>query len=343
NRPVSYEADFLPGLHPDDKERIVSVIDRLFDPATSNGEYDVEYRTIGAGDGRLRWVRAKGKVYFHGEKPVRFIGSVLDITAKMMAIQRTEALVEERTRELALANQTLQSTNKELQRSNQNLEEFAHAASHDLKEPVRKIHFFTSLLRSQLTSHLKQDELRSFERIENATQRMRLLIDDLLLYSHASQRPIEMEEIDLNKKFANVLEDLELEIEQKHARIEVGTLPTVRGYKRQLQQMFQNLVSNALKYSKADEPPHIRIASKAVQADGKQYFQITVADNGIGFEQAYAGKVFQMFARLHNKSEYSGTGVGLSIVKKVVENHGGQISVQSEPGVGSVFTVLLPV
>jgi light-regulated signal transduction histidine kinase (bacteriophytochrome) len=282
-------------------------------------------------------------VYFNEEeKPVRFIGSVLDITEKVAALQKIESLVEERTKELAEANETLQNINKELHRSNQNLEEFAHAASHDLKEPVRKIHFYTHQLKEQLNTRLKESELRSFNRIENASQRMGNLIDDLLLYSHVSQRPHETEAVDLNQKVQNVLEDLELDIEEKQAVIQVSRLPTVKGYRRQLQQIFQNLISNALKYSRQDEPPHITIVASMVIENKRSYHLIEVKDNGIGFEPEYAEKIFQMFTRLHGKAEYSGTGVGLSIVKKVVENHNGFIRAESIPGEGSNFMVFLP-
>jgi hypothetical protein len=340
---VTYEKDFVEGLHPDDRERITKVIDQLFIKFISNGDYDVEYRTVGAEDGVLRWVRAKGKVYFNeSDKPLRFIGSVLDITDKAMAIQKIEGLVEERTRELAQANDSLLQANKELQRSNANLEEFAHAASHDLKEPVRKIHFFTHQLKQQLSSHINENEMRSFSRIENATQRMGNLIDDLLLYSHVSQRPHEKEGVDLNEKVQQALEDLDLDIEEKGAVINAGKLPLVKGYRRQLQQLFQNLISNAIKYSKQNVPPHIEIKAEEVKRAGKPYHLITVADNGIGFEQEYEDKIFQMFSRLHGKSEYSGTGVGLSIVKKVVENHNGFIKVKSKPGEGSTFEIYLP-
>ncbi|OLY91222.1 hypothetical protein BUE76_04380 [Cnuella takakiae] len=342
--PVTYEKDFACGLHPDDRERILKVIEQLFIKSISNGEYDVEYRTVGAEDGVIRWVRAKGKVYFDTQdKPVRFIGSVLDISEKVMDIQRIEHLVEERTREVAQANEKLLQTNKELHRSNQNLEEFAHAASHDLKEPIRKIHFFTHQLRAQLGDRLTDSEVRSFSRIENATKRMGNLIDDLLLYSHVSQRPHETEAVDLNEKVQRVLEDLDLDIEEKDATIIAGKLPVVQGYRRQLQQLFQNLISNALKYSKADEPPRIEITAAIIEQAGKSYHLLSVKDNGIGFDPAYADKIFQMFARLHGKAEYSGTGVGLSIVKKVVENHDGFIEVASEVGVGSTFKIFLPV
>jgi PAS domain S-box-containing protein len=342
--PVSFTDDFIKRLHPDDQERVMAVIDRSFNKAASNGDYDVEYRTIGAEDGIERWVRAKGKVYFdEKETPVRFIGSVLDITAQMTALQQIERTVEVRTRELAQANETLQVINKELQRSNQNLEEFAHAASHDLKEPVRKIHFFTNQLKDLLSKHLNEAEARSFGRIENATRRMGNLIDDLLLYSHVSQRPHEKESVDLNEKVLRVLDDLELDISEKRAQVSVGALPVVAGYRRQLQQLFQNLVSNALKYSKAGVPPEIAISAEQSERDGHDYHLIKVSDNGIGIAAEYADKIFQMFTRLHGKNEYSGTGVGLSIVKKVVENHQGFVGVSSKPGVGSVFEIYLPV
>ena len=317
HEPVTYEVDFVKGLHPNDRDRVVEVIRRSYNRTLSNGDYDVEYRTIGAEDGIVRWVRAKGKVYFDSrEKPVRFIGSVLDITEQVMAIQKIEGLVEERTKELAQANESLLQANKELQRSNAHLEEFTYAASHDLKEPIRKITIFSNQLKSKLADRLKENESRLFGRILNATERMGNLVDDLLLYSHVTQRPHETEFIDLNQKLQKVLEDLELEIEEKSAIIQVGKLPVVKGYRRQLQQLFQNLVSNALKYSKADVPPQIDISATEVTESGKPYYAITIKDNGIGFEQHYADKIFHMFTRLHGKAEYSGTGVGLSIVKK---------------------------
>lgn len=266
-----------------------------------------------------------------------------DVTEQVLARQKIEEVVDQRTKQLAQANEDLQKTNKELQRSNQNLEEFAHAASHDLKEPIRKIHFFTQHLKDQLANHLKEDEQRSFTRIVNATQRMGNLIDDLLLYSHVSQKPHQTETVDLNEKVQRVIEDLELDIEEKQAVVHVGNLPVVQGYRRQLQQLFQNLISNSLKYSKTGVPPQINITAEQVSTNGKTYHVIRVVDNGIGFEQQYEDKIFQMFSRLHGKSEYSGTGVGLSIVKKVVENHNGYIQVKSTSGEGSTFEIYLPV
>ena len=198
-------------------------------------------------------------------------------------------------------------------------------------------------LKDQLSNYLKEAELRSFHRIENASKRMGNLIDDLLLYSHVSHKPFEKESIDLNQKVQNVLQDLELDIEEKKAVIHVSELPVVNGYRRQLQQMFQNLISNALKYSKPGEPPQIEITAEEVTRSHKPYHRIAIKDNGIGFEQQYSEKIFQMFTRLHGKNAYGGTGVGLSIVKKVVENHDGFIEVESVVNKGSVFEIYLPV
>lgn len=265
-----------------------------------------------------------------------------DVTEQVMSRHQIEKVVAQRTKELAAANETLQEINKELQRSNAHLEEFAHAASHDLKEPVRKIQVFTSHLKSHLAERLNDIEVRVLSRIENSTQRMGTLIDDLLVYSHVSHRPHEKQTVDLNEKLQRVLEDLELDIEEKKAIVHVAKLPVIKGYERQLQQLFQNLVSNSLKYSKEDVPPEINISAETDIADDKLYHVIKVADNGIGFEMEYDEKIFQMFSRLHGKHEYSGTGVGLAIVKKVIENHAGLIHVESVPGEGSVFSIYLP-
>ena len=241
----------------------------------------------------------------------------------------------------------------ELGRSNANLEEFANAASHDMKEPLRKIRTFADRLKHSLTPKMDVTETSLFERIEVATERMQLLLDDLLEFSHVSERPLETEAVDLNEKVKKVLTDLELPIEEKHAKVTMDPLPTIHGYRRQLQQLFQNLISNALKYSKKDVAPEISIRSRlvkgceagislpATQAD-QLFHLIEVCDNGIGFEQQYAERIFDMFQRLHGKMEYSGTGIGLSIARKVVDNHHGYIWATGRPGEGATFHVLLP-
>jgi light-regulated signal transduction histidine kinase (bacteriophytochrome) len=269
----------------------------------------------------------------------------LDLHNRMSATKLRNEVVVHFTdfTEVKHLQQQLERKIEELERSNQRLEEFVHAASHDLKEPIRKIKVFTTVLKNQIADRLKENELQTFERIEKASHRMELLIEDVLRYSHVSQQPAEKEDVDINEVIKQVQEDLDLDIRQKQAVIKTGALPVVKGYKRQLNQLFQNLISNAIKYRHEDRPIEIEITAGQSNEPGGIFHLIQITDNGIGFEQQYADKIFQMFTRLHGKSEYSGSGVGLSIVKKVIENHNGIIRAESTPGQGSTFKVLIPV
>jgi PAS domain S-box-containing protein len=248
----------------------------------------------------------------------------------------------------------LERTIEELKRSNSNLEQFAYAASHDLKEPVRKINIFSDRLRNELEHMLTETQSKLFERMVNAAKRMTILIDDLLEYSHATKGIINVESIDLNQKLEMVLEDLDIQVQEKHGKITADKLPVIKGNRRQIQQLFQNLLSNALKYSKPDRHPQITISSKRVPGretpltlsgeEGNQlYHLIQIKDNGIGFDPKYADDIFNIFTRLHGAAEYKGSGVGLSIVRRVIENHRGYIWAESTPGAGSTFSILLPV
>jgi signal transduction histidine kinase len=248
----------------------------------------------------------------------------------------------------------LESVVTELKRSNNNLEQFASAASHDLKEPIRKVHFFADRLRNALGGRLSEDEARMFERLERATERMQLLVDDLLSYSHVSITPASMEDVDLNHKMEMILSDIEIAIAEKNAVIRIDKLPVVRGYRRQLQQLFQNLITNAIKYSKPGVKPEVKISATVVtgmeipikltgEKNASSYHLIQVEDNGIGFDQKDADRIFEVFQRLHSSKEYRGTGVGLSIAQKVVQNHNGFIIAEGRPGEGATFRVYLPV
>jgi PAS domain S-box-containing protein len=282
------------------------------------------------------------------------IAVAIDVTEQVMARQKIEEIVVHRTSELASTNEALTKSNQDLKRSNTNLEEFAYAASHDMKEPIRKIHFFADRLKNDLKDKLTPQQNDLFHRLESASRRMGALIDDLLSYSQATRGAADQEEIDLDKRLANVLHDLELEIEQKGAIVQADPLPIIRGNGRQFQQLLQNLVSNALKYSKPGVPPVVSISHRVVDGQdmlpylpvgdpNRSFHLIEVADNGIGFEQKDAERIFNVFTRLHGNSEFRGTGVGLSIARKVVDNHGGHIWAESAPGEGSVFRILLPV
>jgi len=255
--------------------------------------------------------------------------------------------------QLKKAQLQLERNLEELRRSNANLEEFAYAASHDLKEPIRKINVFTDRLRTTLQDQLNAQQKHYFERVEYAIGRMKGLIDDLLMYSYITKGATLEEEVNLNAKVGLVLQDLELEIEQKGASVTVEQLPTILGHRRQLQQLFQNLIGNALKYHQPGVAPKICISSKVVAGSetpvrltgaeaARKYYLIEVQDNGIGFHQKDAERIFHVFTRLHANEEYKGTGVGLSIAQKVVQNHGGYIWADSTPGAGATFKILLP-
>jgi PAS domain S-box-containing protein len=281
---------------------------------------------------------------------IGFIKITQDQTEKRNYLEKLNNKIEE-SREI---NFKLDNVNKELLKSNSSLEEFAYASSHDLQAPLRKINIFAERLKKELWENLNEQQQELFERILKSTDRMLALIKDLLNYSDISKGAGEIVGIDLNEQIKDVLEDLELEILDKEAKISIESLPIISGDKRQLQQLFQNLISNSIKYTQSNVVPVIEISSSEVtgyQAKGnlpvevayKRFHLIQVKDNGIGFEQEHANDIFKVFRRLHGVSDYMGTGVGLSIVKKVVENHSGFVWAESKPGEGAIFKILLPV
>lgn len=321
---------------PEFKELTAKSMRELIDK-WENTPYEKQYRRP---DGSRWWGLVAAKRLTQNE----CVAFIIDITVIKQVEQELERRVAVRTHELACLNE-------ELQRSNKSLEEFAYAVSHDLKEPIRKIRVFCDRLMESLSEGITSEDKMLFERIFNATNRMNLLIDDLLLYSHVDINEAHIDDVNLNELIQPVLDDLETEIEAKRAVVEVSSLFTMKGRKRQLQQIFYNLIGNSLKYSKPDVPPHITITCKPVAVEeiidhtvplDKKYFQITVKDNGIGFDPIYADHIFGVFTRLHSPKEYNGTGIGLSIVRKVVENHKGFISAEGRPGEGASFKILFP-
>ncbi|MBC7893121.1 MAG: PAS domain-containing protein [Sphingobacteriaceae bacterium] len=241
---------------------------------------------------------------------------------------------------------------QKLQRSNEELERFAYVASHDLQEPLRKINSFGDMLLKRHAATLPAAAADKVGRMQAAAGRMQDLIRDLLTYSRVSSQREAFQMVDLNALLKAVRSDLEVTIREKAARLRLDPMPFVPGDALQLQQLFQNLLSNALKFSKPGEVPFVDVryrsvpgtevpASVALPTEGR-YHEISVSDNGIGFEATYAERIFEAFQRLHGRGEYAGTGIGLAIVKKVVENHRGGIVVSSEPGQGATFWVYLP-
>lgn len=264
-----------------------------------------------------------------------------------------EQQVKQRTQELAMTNEALIDSNSLLSRSNENLQQFAYIASHDLQEPLRKVQSFGDLLKDQYTDQIGEGVVY-VERMQGAAARMSTLIRDLLSYSRIHTRRENTASVSLNDVVKTVLSDLELTIAKCGANIEAGTLPTVSGDASQLGQLFQNLLTNALKFRRSDTPPIIRVTARWISADslptGKRqpmggalaYHCIEVADNGIGFDEKYVDRIFQIFQRLHGKSEFDGTGIGLAVCEKVAANHGGFISARSKAGQGATFSIFLP-
>ena len=258
-----------------------------------------------------------------------------------------EVRVEARTQELMTANQ-------DLQRSNANLQQFAYIASHDLQEPLRKIQSFSSLLRGKFGQAVGEEGLGYLNRMSVAGERMSDLIKDLLAYSQISTRQQVFGPTSLNAIVAEVLHTLEWQIKNRQARIAVAELPVINGDKSQLEQLFQNLLSNALKFTPSDAIPRIELtctyqdrsefpADVRPNGTANRFCQISVSDQGVGFDTKYLDRIFQVFQRLHGKDQFPGTGVGLAICQQVVENHGGAITATSTPGQGSTFSVYLPV
>jgi signal transduction histidine kinase len=245
--------------------------------------------------------------------------------------RKLEMRVAQRTREL-------EETNLNLSRSNADLERFAYVASHDLQEPLRMVASYVGLIRRQYEGKLdaSADEYIGFA--VDGAKRMQLLIQDLLTYSRASTQALTLEPVKLNDVLQDALHNLKTSIEESRAAIEYDTLPSLPADSLKLAQVFQNLIGNAIKFHKPQEPPRIEIRARKLD----HVWEISVRDNGIGFDPQFAGRIFILFQRLHSSRQYSGTGIGLAICKRIIEAHGGAITVESTLGQGSVFRFTLP-
>ena len=239
------------------------------------------------------------------------------------------------------AEESLERQAQELSRSNLELQQFAYVASHDLQEPLRKIQAFGDLLKTRYAETLNEQGRDYLTRMQNAAGRMQLLINDLLSLSRAGTRRQMFASVDLNKVTKAVLSDLEIRIEQLGATVNVGSLPTIEADAVQLTQLIQNLVGNALKFHKPKESPVVTVSSKVLLDLG--VCELTIADNGIGFDEKYLDRIFQVFQRLHGRGEYEGTGVGLAVCRRIIERHGGAITAHSIQGEGARFVVTLPI
>lgn len=287
----------------------------------------------------------------HAEAPAKFpdkelwlstwlipIGNDREGVRNVLGISRD--ITQSKKAEIALvqSEERLRQVNSELERSNTELERFAYVASHDLQEPLRKITAFGDRLVRRYGSVLEGSGLDYLERMQDASERMQILIDDLLSYSRITTQAKPFVKTDLKAVLTSTLRDLELRIRETNAQINVDELPVIMADRQQMQQLFQNLVGNALKFHHPDQSPVVHISADP-PTDG--LIRIRVADNGIGLDPKFADQIFAPFQRLHSRVEYAGSGIGLAICRKIVERHGGTITVESQPGQGATFICTL--
>ncbi|WP_143092821.1 PAS domain-containing sensor histidine kinase [Arsenicibacter rosenii] len=339
---LSYEESKAEGwsrvLHPDD----IVPTTKVWQHSLETGEpYEVEYR-FRRHDGEYRWFLGRAlPMRDESGQIIKWFGTCTDIDDRRKVADKLEYLVQSRTMELSNANQTLT-------RKNHELEQFAYIASHDLQEPLRKIQNFADLLKTDVENEAFMPIY--LEKIISSAQRMSSLIKAVLNYSRLSNGTENVKRTDLNQVVGQVLSDYETAIQEKAAVLTIEPMPVILADELQMTQLFTNLIGNALKF--CDKQPVIRVTCNRLHhnlaADipdydpGVRYIHIAVADNGIGFDQKYAGRVFSIFQRLGAGRSYEGTGIGLALCKKIAENHKGHIWAESMPGQGSVFHVCLP-
>lgn len=336
---------FLSFVHPEDKPKRTSEIQRALETL----KVDEYYFKIRSADGQEKVLRGKGEVRTDEKgQPLVMLGTCQDITREFYLTEQ----LRERERYLEELNRSLEYANQELSRTNEELESFNFIASHDLQEPLRKIQVYSNRILENGFEELQGPLKDYFAKINNASRRMQNLIEDFLSFSQTFNTNQTSQFIDLNRLVEEIKTELVTRIEERQAVITFTRLPCVRAVYFQIKQLMTNLISNAIKYSKADVPPKITIRGSIVS--GKEvpdpganmelkYTCITVSDNGIGFDPLYRSKIFELFQRLHSKNSYSGTGIGLALCKKIVQNMGGFITADSKPGEGSAFIFFIPV
>lgn len=260
--------------------------------------------------------------------------------------------------DIVKAKQEIERSNEKLRQSNRELQDFAYVASHDLQEPLRKIRAFGDRLEKKFAEGLGAEGSDYISRMQNAAVRMQTLINDLLTFSRVATKTQPFQATDISQIAQGVISDLEVRIEETKGSVEIEPLPVIDADPLQMRQLFQNLIGNALKFHRAGEPPRVRVSSNLLESDGdnaqllggvnypnagKKLCQIVVQDNGIGFDEKYLDKIFTVFQRLHGRGTYEGSGIGLSVCRKIVERHGGEITACSQPDRGSTFLITLPV
>ena len=351
--------EVMPIILQEDRERIANAVAWGLDPE-SGGVYNETYTVIHPTTGKKRILHAQGKTVFDPQgRPLRMNGTAQDITIQMELQMELENQVQQRTEEIAAVIEELRATNEELEgtniqltHSNGELEQFAYIASHDLQEPLRKISTFVQLLEGRITAHLDEKSQGYVHKIKDATSRMGKLIRDVLAYSALPKNEENFVAVSLEDTARNALEDYDVVMERTGAKVTWNTLPVIKGIPLQLSQLFFNLIGNSLKFTRPDVSPvifiHCSIAStEEIRAahlkEGASYYKIQFADNGIGMKPEDTQKIFSIFQRLHGKNEFAGTGIGLAMCKKIVQNHNGEIDASESNENGAIFNVYLPI
>ena len=258
------------------------------------------------------------------------------ITTDITNLKRSEIALRD-------SDERLRQSSAQLQQSNRELQDFAYVASHDLQEPLRKIVVFGERLKEKAADTLVAESRDYLERMQKAAARMQTLINDLLTFSRLTTKSNPFAPVNLMEIANEVVEDLESRIEQAQGRVEVGELPVIDAEGLQMRQLLQNLIGNALKFRQANTPPVVKVAARKYVNDiGLEMCELTVSDNGIGFDEKYLDRIFNVFQRLHSRAEYEGTGMGLAIVRKIALHHGGNVTARSKPGAGAAFIITLP-
>jgi len=311
-------------LHPEDQ----LLREKAHQEAHITGKINYEARIINQ-DQTVKWIKVNGKlINDQNGIPITIIGIVQDIDQQRQFEQELKKQVDEST--------------QELRRSNEDLMHFANIVSHDLKEPVRKIKTFISLLRNNSSDYLNDISNKYLTKVDQSAQRMQTIIEGILAYSTLDKKTQPIENINLDEVIENIKVDLELIIKEKGAILIKSELPEIEGATILIQQLFYNLIHNALKFSKADQPPRVTISSLIINKDQREFVQINIKDNGIGLDSSHYERIFNAFERLHSKDEYEGNGLGLSLCKKIVLRHGGTITATGEKDNGAEFIVTLP-
>jgi PAS domain S-box-containing protein len=316
--------DLIAKLHPED----LPAREKAHQLAEATGKICYEARILND-DGSYRWVKINGKIIKDNDGSARtIIGIVQDINEHKEFQEELKKQVAARTNELT--------------RSNSDLMHFASVVSHDLREPLRKIKIFNTLLRNDIEDNLNEKSKKYLHKVSQSAQRMENIIEGILTYSTLDKTLQVIETINLNKVIEDIKIDLELIISEKGAILITSDLPEIQGAPILISQLFYNLIQNALKFSKADQPPRVIITSSIITSGGNDFVQIKIKDNGIGIDSEFAEKIFKAFERLHSKDEYEGNGLGLALCRKIVKRHNGKITATGEKDNGAAFTVTLP-